>query len=114
MNAPSSARAWRRHRRGCRRCREAALLCEDGARLAPPDLRPATLAPMAKEKKRGRGRPPLDPDGSVELRVRVTKAQAEKAERVARAKGFIEVVGPDERPILAAAVRLMVDAYPEA
>lgn len=85
-----------------------------GRRRAPPSryCEPCTLALIAGPK-RGRGRPPLDPEGSVELRVRVTKAQAEKAERVARAKGFIEVVGPDERPIIAAGVRVMIDAYPE-
>ena len=68
---------------------------------------PATFADMAKKK---RGRPPLDPEGTVELRLRVTQAQAEKAERVARARGFVDI---EERPIIAAAVRAMIDEHPE-
>jgi hypothetical protein len=59
------------------------------------------------------GRPPLDPEGSVELRVRVTREQAAKLERIAKAKGFIAIDGQSERPILAAAARHAIDVYQE-
>lgn len=65
-------------------------------------------------EKRGRGRPPLDPEGTVDTHLRLTRAQAAKAERVARALGLVEQDGPrDERPVIAAAIRRMLDAYPE-
>lgn len=57
-------------------------------------------------RARGPGRPPLDPAGSVELRVRVTQAQAAKLERLAREMGFVDA---REVPILAAAARLIID-----
>ena len=56
------------------------------------------------------GRPPLDPEGCVELRIRVPKALASKVERVAMALMLRDV---NERPLLAAAVRKMIEAYPE-
>lgn len=46
--------------------------------MSPRRPRPAEDPP-----KRGRGRPPLDPDGSVEVRVRLTREQADWLEHQA-------------------------------
>ena len=60
----------------------------------------------AEPPKRGRGRPRLDPGGSVELRVRVTQEQAVKLDRLCRERGIIDV---REEPIRAALVRLAIE-----
>lgn len=87
-------------------------LAESVGALERAGLRPATLAPMAK-----RGRPPVDPSGepSVEIRVRVTQAQAEKLDRIAPTLGreYVRVLKGGEQPARASVVRLMIDAYPE-
>ena len=62
--------------------------------------------PPAGPPKRGRGRPRLDPEGSVELRVRVTQEQAAKLDRLCRERGVIDV---REEPIRAALVRLAIE-----
>lgn len=67
---------------------------------------PAVVAGIEGTLRRGPGRPPLDPDGSVELRVRVTQALAQRAEEIARREGLTD---RDGRPILAAVVRLALE-----
>ncbi len=63
-------------------------------------------APSAEPPKRGRGRPRLDPEGSVELRVRVTREQAAKLDRVCAERGMVDSTG---EPIRAALVRLAIE-----
>ncbi len=69
-------------------------------------MSPRAKRPSAEPPKRGRGRPRLDPDGSVELRVRVTQEQAAKLDRLCRERGVIDV---REEPIRAALVRLAIE-----